>query len=583
VRLRFELQEQELMTTVWATGIFSERTIRKARLGSGLVMFVFIILHMSNHALGLVSLTAADDARRLFLAIWRNPLGTLLFYGSVLVHMTLVLRGLYMRRSLVMPKNEMAQIVLGLLIPLLLIDHVIGTRIVHALYSYTDNYETIVRTLWINSPQNGVRQTFALLAVWIHGCIGVHFWLRYRPWYENSSSLLLAIAILLPVLALLGFVEMGRTLSDPSYIAAESGHYEETINTRYYNDPEAREQIATIRAGLYGSFSAALALVILARARRRLKERANQVAVHYPGGETVRVPRGFTVLEASRLGGLPHYSVCGGKGQCSTCRVQILGDYWTLPPPDKLEQTTLKRINAAQDVRLACQLRPDQDLTVAPLLVPQTEAALPANSQETSPGSEREIAVLFCDMRHFTTLTETRLPFDVVFLLNRYFGIVGKAVEQAGGRLDKFIGDGAMALFGLNTTPEEACRQAISAATAIIAEVEKLAAELSDELPLPLQIVIGIHAGPAVVGTMGYGRVRSLTAVGDTVNVASRLETAAKELDAAIVISEPVAMRAGIDAETVESFEISVRGRALPLKVYVVPREKAAEPLKERQ
>jgi len=242
------------MTTVWATGIFSERTIRKARLGSGLVMFVFIILHMSNHALGLVSLTAADDARRLFLAIWRNPLGTLLFYGSVLVHLTLVLRGLYMRRSLIMPKNEMAQIVLGLLIPLLLIDHVIGTRIVHALYSYSDNYETIVRTLWINSPKDGVRQTFALLAVWIHGCIGIHFWLRYRSWYVNSSSLLLAIAILLPVLALLGFVEMGRTLSDPSYVQSESDHYEETINTRYYNDPEAREEIAKIRAGLFGSF-----------------------------------------------------------------------------------------------------------------------------------------------------------------------------------------------------------------------------------------------------------------------------------------------------------------------------------------
>jgi len=113
--------------------------------------------------------------------------------------------------------------------------------------------------------------------------------------------------------------------------------------------------------------------------------------------------------------------------------------------------------------------------------------------------------------------------------------------------------------------------------------VEKLAAELSDELPLPLQIVIGIHTGPAVVGTMGYGRVRSLTAVGDTVNVASRLETAAKELNAAIVISEPVAIGAGIDLETVESCEINVRGRALPLKVYVIPREKAAEPLKERQ
>ncbi|MGO6852655.1 adenylate/guanylate cyclase domain-containing protein [Rhizobium beringeri] len=568
------------MTTVSATGIFSERTIRRARLGSGLVIFIFVLLHLSNHAIGLISVAAADKAAHLFLAIWRNPLGTAIFYSSVLTHIALVLRAIYMRRSLVMPKGEMAQIVLGLLIPLLLMDHVIGTRIAHEFYGYIDDYETVVSTLWIRNPTNGVRQVFGVVAVWIHGCIGIHFWLRYRSWYPDFAPLLLALAILVPVLSLLGFVEMGRTLADPSYQQAMTiSAYKEGINTRYASNPEVHRQVAMIRAGLYGAFSASLLIVVAARARRKLKERLDQVAVNYPGGEVIRVPRGFSVLEASRLGGLPHYAVCGGKGQCSTCRVQILGDYDSLPTPDKMEQTTLRRINAGPDVRLACQLRPNRDVAVAPLLVPATEAALPANSQETSPGREREIAVLFVDIRHFTTLTETRLPFDVVFLLNRYFAIIGKAVEQAGGRLDKFIGDGAMALFGLNTAPEEACRQALAAAAAIVAEIEKLAAELADELALPLRIAIGIHTGPAVVGTMGYGRVRSMTAIGDTVNVASRLETAAKEFEAAIVISEPVASLSGANLTGIESREISVRGRALPLKVYVIPREKAAEPL----
>ncbi|MHC2485466.1 adenylate/guanylate cyclase domain-containing protein [Rhizobium leguminosarum] len=568
------------MTTVSATGIFSERTIRRARLGSGLVIFIFVLLHLSNHAIGLISVAAADKAAHLFLAIWRNPLGTAIFYSSVLIHIALVLRAIYMRRSLVMPKGEMAQIVLGLMIPLLLMDHVIGTRIAHEFYGYIDDYETVVGSLWIRNPTNGVRQVFGVVAVWIHGCIGIHFWLRYRPWYPDFAPLLLALAILVPVLALLGFVEMGRTLADPSYQQAMTiSAYKEGVNTRYASNPEVHRQVAMIRAGLYGAFSASLLIVVVARARRKLKERLDQVSVHYPGGEVIRVPRGFSVLEASRLGGLPHYSVCGGKGQCSTCRVQILGDYDSLPAPDKMEQTTLRRINAGPDVRLACQLRPNSDVAVAPLLVPAIEAALPANSQETSPGREREIAVLFVDIRHFTTLTETRLPFDVVFLLNRYFAIIGKAVEQAGGRLDKFIGDGAMALFGLNTTPEEACRQALNAAAAIVAEIEKLAAELADELVLPLRIAIGIHTGPAVVGTMGYGRVRSMTAIGDTVNVASRLESAAKEFEAAIVISEPVANLSGADLAGIESREISVRGRALPLKVYVIPREKAAEPL----
>ncbi|TAU71970.1 adenylate/guanylate cyclase domain-containing protein (plasmid) [Rhizobium ruizarguesonis] len=568
------------MTTVSATGIFSERTIRRARLGSGLVIFIFVLLHLSNHAIGLISVAAADKAAHLFLAIWRNPLGTAIFYSSVLTHIALVLRAIYMRRSLVMPKGEMAQIVLGLLIPLLLLDHVIGTRIAHEFYGYIDDYETVVGMLWIRNPANGARQALGVVAVWIHGCIGIHFWLRYRSWYPDFAPLLLALAILVPVLSLLGFVEMGRTLADPSYQQSMTvSAYKEGINTRYASNPEVHRQVAMIRAGLYGAFSASLLIVVAARARRKLKERLDQVAVHYPGGEVIRVPRGFSVLEASRLGGLPHYSVCGGKGQCSTCRVQILGDYDSLPAPDKMEETTLRRINAGPDVRLACQLRPNRDVAVAPLLVPAIEAALPANSQETSPGREREIAVLFVDIRHFTTMTETRLPFDVVFLLNRYFAIIGKAVEQSGGRLDKFIGDGAMALFGLNTAPEEACRQALNAAAAIVAEIEKLAAELADELALPLRIAIGIHTGPAVVGTMGYGRVRSMTAIGDTVNVASRLESAAKEFEAAIVISEPVASLSGANLAGIESREISVRGRALPLKVYVIPREKAAEPL----
>ncbi len=569
------------MATVAATSIFSERTIRRARLGSGLVMFLFVLLHLSNHALGLISVPVADDGRRLFLAIWRNPVGTVVFYGAVLVHVALVLRAVYRRRSLVMPAGEMTQIVLGIAIPLLLIDHVIGTRIAHTLFHYRDDYETIVRLLWITSPGNGWRQVIALLAVWIHGCIGLHFWLRYRPWYDTIAAMLLAVAILLPVLGILGFIEMGRTIAEPAYEGmVNTNRYLENLNTRYYSNPEAQRQLTMIRAGLYGSFSGALLVVVGARTWRRWRERVNQITVRYPGGEAISVPRGFTVLEASRLGGLPHYSVCGGKGQCSTCRVQILGRYEDLPPPDKLEQSTLKRIKAAPDVRLACQLRPTHDVTVAPLLVAAPEATLPPNTQETSPGREREITVLFCDIRHFTSLTEMRLPFDIVFLLNRYFALVGNAVEKAGGRVDKFIGDGAMALFGIGSAPEEACRQALAAAAAIVRDIEKLGVELSDELSMPLHIAIGIHTGPAVVGTLGYGRVRSLTAIGDTVNVASRLETAAKEFDAAIVISDAVASLSGADTAGVESREISVRGRALPLKVYVIPSDKAAELIK---
>ena len=242
-----------------------------------------------------------------------------------------------------------------------------------------------------------------------------------------------------------------------------------------------------------------------------------------------------------------------------------------LPPLGPLERATLSRIHPGPDVRLACQVRPAHSLTVLPLLAADRERALAAGVRQARPGREQEIAVLFCDIRSFTALADHRLPYDVVFLLNRYFAIVGKAVEQSGGRLDKFIGDGAMALFGLESSTTEACRQALAASAAILADLDRLSEELAAELPGPLRVAIGIHAGPAIVGAMGYGGTMHVTAIGDTVNVASRLEAAAKELDAAIVVSEAVVALSGLDLSGYESREIEIRGSTKPLDIRVVP------------
>lgn len=560
--------------------IISDRLVRKFRLGAGLIVFSFVIMHLANHSLGLISLGTAERAQRWFVAVWRNPIGTALLYGALLVHIMLVLRLLYRRRTLVMPAGEAFQIVTGLLVPLLLIDHIVATRVVHEVYGYHDSYRAIVRLLWLASPLSGLRQAFLLVIVWIHGCIGVHFWLRYRPWYMAIGPVLLSFAIILPVLALLGFAAMGKTVAHEVAQQDERGY-----PGGYYSDlrsfgetgsapgSQMAETLWPYRAGFYGAFSLSIVGLFGFRTLRRLRERQYQVAIRYAGGEVVHAPRGFSVLEASRLGGIPHYSVCGGKGQCSTCRVQIIDGAENLPPPEPMEQKTLNRIGATPDVRLACQLRPTGNVSVLPLLAPMAEASMPVYSQAASPGREREIVVFFCDLRHFTALTEERLPFDIVFLLNRYFAIVGRIIEENGGRIDKFIGDGAMALFGLRTTPKEANRQALKVAAAIVREIDKLSAELADELAAPLEIAIGIHTGSAVVGSMGYGSVKNVTAIGDTVNVASRLESVAKEYNTALVFSEPVARLSEIDIADVESREIAVRGRGEPLRVYVVSKE----------
>lgn len=563
--------------------MLSERSLRRARLASGLIMLTFLTLHLTNHALNLISLAAAEEGRRWFLAIWRNPVGTTLFYGAAVTHVMLAMRSLYLRRTFYMPVGEALQIILGLVIPLLIIDHVVGTRIRHELSNYYDSYEAIIRGFWITSPFNGVKQTLALIVIWCHGCIGIHFWLRYRQWYQSAAPVLLTVAILLPVLALLGFANTGRTIANMSpasgYGEFPSSGYQghKNFNATRYASPAERAEVKQdeflIKTGLYGAFGGGLALVVALRIRRRWRERATQIEIRYADGESVRVPLGFSVLEASRLGGIPHYAVCGGKGRCSTCRVQVLEGAETLPPPEPIEQTTLTRIGADYGVRLACQLHPTANISVAPLLVPSLESIVPAGSQQASPGRECEIAILFCDIRSFTMLTEARLPYDIVFLLNRYFAIVGQAVERSGGRLDKFIGDGAMALFGLTGSAADGCKNALKAAAIIVKEIERLNDELAGELSMPLRVAIGIHTGPAIVGAMGYGAVKSLTAIGDTVNVASRLEAVAKEFDVTLVVSEPVVTLAASDTAGLEVRDVAIRGRALPLRVYIVPQE----------
>jgi adenylate cyclase len=541
----------------------SESLLRNTRLVSGLILMTFLVLHFANHALNLISIDAAEAGRHLFLAVWRNPAGTVLLYGSILVHPALALVSLYRRRTLAMPKREWAQLALGLLVPLLIANHVIGTRVIHDMYGIEDSYHRVVRALWGVNPGFRYGQSLAALVAWSHGCFGLFFFLRYRSWYPRAAPYLLIAAVLLPVLALLGFAEAGMRLAaaGPDASAVDPELMSEAVATR--------EEIV---GWIYPGFAGLVAAVFAARLVRGQIERRNRIEVRYADGHGVRVTRGTSVLEASRLGGIPHYAVCGGRGRCSTCRIRVIDGLAGQPRPGAIEAATLRRIGAEEGVRLACQLKPSHDLLVAPLLKPRAEQLVPVAAAAAEPGHEKVVAVMFCDMRSFTALADQRLPYDVVFLLNRYFAIVGEAVETAGGRLDKFIGDGAMALFGLQSAPGEACRQAVTAAAAIVEGVRHLSDDLAAELQASIRIAVGIHVGQTIVGTMGYGATMGVTAIGDAVNIGSRLETAAKELDADIVISEAAAKLSGLDFSAFESREIEIRGRARALRVLVVPR-----------
>ncbi|MDP7549331.1 MAG: adenylate/guanylate cyclase domain-containing protein, partial [Alphaproteobacteria bacterium] len=407
--------------------------------------------------------------------------------------------------------------------------------------------------------------------VWSHGCIGLHQWLRLRPWYGRARPWLFAADLLLPSLALSGFAGVGKQVAvwaqDKDWMGAAMASFKIGNSTQALLD------------FVYGSAeyimlgtAIVLALILLGRWARGLwARRGVRVTIAYPDGHEVAIEPGLSVLDASRLAGIAHASVCGGRGRCSTCRVRIAAGQSALPPADGDEVKVLARVAAPDSVRLACQLRPTADVAVVPLLPPNVSLQGGQPRPSYLQGSEREIAVLFADLRAFTQFSEAKLPFDVVFALNQYFRGMGQAVEAAGGHLDKFIGDGVMALFGVESGLEQGCRQALAAAAGMAQALEHLNHQLRHDLDQPLRMGIGVHAGAAIVGEMGYGPATSVTAVGDIVNTASRLESMTKEFSVQAVISAFVAGRAGTDLSAFEVRQVTVRGRAETMAVHLVP------------
>jgi adenylate cyclase len=545
--------------------------IRQLRLVSGLAMLVYVTMHLLNHAVGLVSLEAMEDVLWYIFRIWSKPPTQALLYGGFLAHYGLALWALWQRRSLRLRASELTQLVLGFAIPILLAQHVVGTRIGQD-YLRTDTgyYAYLLWIYFVQSPKDGYWQMVVLVVAWGHAMIGLHFWLRVRPWYAQLQPAALVFAVLVPFLSLLGMIQAGREVVA---LAADPDWTRRAFARMTLPSPETQRTLKAITDGLSWFFGGTVGAALLARFIRHVwRRRHGLVRISYPDGRFVDVTPGTTVLEASRIHGIPHASVCGGRGRCSTCRVRVRSEIGSIDPPEPVEQRVLRRIAATPNIRLACQLRPRGKVEVTPLLPPFAAAADGRRRVDVAQGSEREIAILFADIRGFTALSEGRLPYDVVFILNRYFAAMGRAVEAVGGRVDKFIGDGVMALFGIESGTQAGCREALAAARLMSDRLAELNLSLRAELDSPLRIGIGIHCGPVIVGEMGYGRAAAITAIGDAVNTASRLEGLTKTYDCELVVSEETMDRAGLDLSELPRYEIEIRGRREMLAIRTLAR-----------
>lgn len=539
----------------------------KLRLTSGLVLLSFVICHLAAHSLLLTSFENAEATRTVLMYPWRTGIGTALMLLAALVHYTNALWSIYIRRSLRLPGWEWGQILLGLCIPALLMFHVVSTRIAESMLDVNSFYSTVLIVQWLIFPWLGAVQIIAVLTLWIHACIGIHFWCRTKSWYPDWRPWFYGFALLLPTLALAGYVTAGnqvlRAAKDPDYAQL-------SLDDSNLTDKTLAEISRTTRVGLIFYFAVVL-LPFGARGVRSWHYRRRRLPMlAHPGARPMLLKPGATILETLRENGIPHASICGGRARCTTCRILVTKGLDLIPRPSGLEAEALDRIGASLGMRLACQICPTADISIMPLFAADATAE-DGTARGGLEGSERLITVVFVDVRGFTTLGEARMPYDVLYILNQFFHQMTKALVATNGHYSQFTGDGLMALYGLNqTNPGIGAADAMRGAREMLSLLDQLNKQLLGHLPEPLRIGIGIHHGQAIVGAMGPPRSRIITAIGDTVNTCARLESLTKEYEALAIISRPAAEAAGLDLNKLEHYEAPIKGRVEPMQFYLV-------------
>jgi len=543
--------------------------LRQIRLACGLVLFTYLLSHFLNHALGNISLDALQAGVIIHAGFWQSFPVAEIFYSAVTIHMALGIWALYERRQFRWRAIEPLQLVLGLSIPALIVAHVVAVRLGQNLFDIDRSYPQVFYSS-ITSPLKMWSMYLVVLVSWLHGCIGLYFWLRLKTYFKLLAPYLLAAAVLIPTLALLGIFqgkrEVEAKLASPQWRAANLNE------TRLGTEPQ-QQTLSDLTDQLLIGYAALLAIALAARGIRQVVEqRAGMINLAYGDGRKIRVPTGLSILEASLRHRIPHASVCGGRARCSTCRIRVTSDIARLPAPSAREAFILSRIGAGADpaVRLACQLRPTTDVAFVQLFAPQVTSANAHASHPTRIGQERYLVCMFVDMRGSTMLAEKRLPFDTVFIVNRFLNAVSQAVIASGGQPNQFIGDGELALFGLACDPQTACRQALQAAHLIAENIDELNRTLAHDLPQPLRFGIGIHGGEVIVGDIGYRDHMVFTALGDAVNVAARLQDMTKSLACEVIISEEVCTTAGLAADALPHQDVAIRGRAAPMNVRMI-------------
>jgi adenylate cyclase len=332
--------------------IFSRVIWGRLRLASGLLLLLFVAGHLTNLALGLFSIDAMERGRDVLLMPWQTGLGQALLLAAAIVHAGLGLASLASRRTLAMSRTDWVQLLLGVVTPPLLINHVVGLQVTSDLVArFSADYGYVLAVYWRYAPLLALQQLLVVVIVWVHGAIGLHSTLVLQPIWRRVASIVIPLLFAIPILALLGFAHAGEAVL--ARLSTDAS-WRNLIEQNFIVLQQTGHRLDVIEGWVFLVYGMAVAAAVGVFAINILKRRRTRIIVSYDGGLTAVGRIGMSVLDVSRTNDIPHASVCGGRARCGTCLIIVSADA-DLDTPAEAELATLHRTKALAGARLACQ------------------------------------------------------------------------------------------------------------------------------------------------------------------------------------------------------------------------------------
>lgn len=276
----------------------------------------------------------------------------------------------------------------------------------------------------------------------------------------------------------------------------------------------------------------------------------------------LEVGAGDTILDATLRAGIQHTHVCGGRARCSTCRVHVVDGLDAVVPRSADELTLSETLKLPEDIRLACQTRVTGDVAIRRAVIDDLDIEIISehfgDDSGASLGRELDAAILFTDLANYTAFAAALPAYDVVHVLNRYYRTMNDIIERNAGVISDVAGDGILALFGVLEARDNPVLDAVITVREMNEALDAFNDYLEPMYGWTFGIRAGIHFGGVIVGNFDTGRMRKVAAIGDTVNFASRIESANKQFGTHLLLSSVAYGRVedSVDAESMRPTEL---------------------------